>query len=191
MRYDILYTHTRERIFRTRTGLNACKSMSEEYLLEHVLGLKRDQRGLYNFPISTTRPSYLWLPQNLKGSLPLYKDMTYLPQKIISSCEFLIRSTKTFAVRIEMSVSIKQTYVILFFSTDLVRIRGECSEDDSISQTCKLDSPRTCELFQTFSLEFDWLPCRLCYSIFSRISVETDICIPRKFAFVEYKEDIT
>lgn len=38
-----------------RASLNACKSMSEEWLLEHVLGLKRDQRGLCNFPIRTTR----------------------------------------------------------------------------------------------------------------------------------------
>jgi len=119
--YTHIHTRAREGIFRTRTGLNICKSMSEEYLLEHVLGLKRDQPGLCNFPISTTRPSYLWLPQKLKGPLPSYGNTTYLPQKIISSCEFLIRSTKVFALRIKMSASID----IIFPSINLLRIRGE------------------------------------------------------------------
>lgn len=78
---DITYTH--EGIFTKRTSLNACKSMSEEYLLEHVLGLKRDQRSLCNFPISTTRPSCLRLPQNLKGPLRSTKAR-HIPRKIIS-----------------------------------------------------------------------------------------------------------
>lgn len=39
-------------------SLNACKSMSEEYLFEHVLGLKRDQEAYVTSP-SATRLSYL------------------------------------------------------------------------------------------------------------------------------------
>jgi len=64
MTLKILHTHHGifYRIFYANWLKYLANQCQEECLLEHVLGLKRDQRSLCNFPISTTRPSYLWLP---------------------------------------------------------------------------------------------------------------------------------
>jgi hypothetical protein len=47
--------------------------MSEEYLLEHVLGLKRDQQGLCNFPHQHDETLVLMVAAKAEGASTLVR----------------------------------------------------------------------------------------------------------------------